>query len=169
MAETTDHGSEQQARAQLASIREMVAALDCDYDRIQELRDERDAWEAEHSDDRDWPAAMDLDELEEAAGECTDREDAERRIHEDALCVEVRSGWYTLDSDDDAKAPEEYRILLCTGGPTCQIIGQLDGYGQPKSARIQHQDWFTPWQDLDIESEDEQALLTYAQCFYFGS
>ena len=34
--------SEEQARAQLASIRDMVAALECDYDRLAELTDERE-------------------------------------------------------------------------------------------------------------------------------
>ena len=37
--------SEQQARAQLASIRDMVAALNVDYDRLSELRDDRDDYE----------------------------------------------------------------------------------------------------------------------------
>lgn len=31
----------------MSSIREMVAALECDYDRLQELKDERDGWTLE--------------------------------------------------------------------------------------------------------------------------
>ena len=49
--------SEQQARLQLEGIKEMVAALQCDYDRLAELRQERDDWETEHGDARDWPDA----------------------------------------------------------------------------------------------------------------
>ena len=41
--ETRDEShAEAQARAQCESIVEMVAALECDYDRLQELRDARD-------------------------------------------------------------------------------------------------------------------------------
>src|ERR1700686_2452167 len=48
-------------------------------------------------------------------------EDARNRIHEDALSVEVRSGWvvpgaFAFESRERAR-PEEYCILLCTGGP----------------------------------------------------
>ena len=94
-------------------------------------------------------------------------EEAEQRILEDALSVECRSGWYAAGSLDNA-APEEYRILLCTGGPAVQIVGELSKHNEPKTARLQHQDWFTPWQDLKISTEDQEALLTYARCFYYG-
>ena len=44
--------------------------------------------------------------------------------------------------------PEEFEILLCTGGPACRIVGDLDESCQPSSARIEHQDWGTPWTEL---------------------
>lgn len=99
------------------------------------------------------------------------REDARRAIDEDALSVEVRSGWHSPGGE--ATGASEYRILLCTGGPACQITGDLDDYGEPESARLQYQDWFTPWIDLPRselpEGEDvEDVLLAYAQSFYFG-
>jgi hypothetical protein len=95
-------------------------------------------------------------------------EDAERVIHEDALSVEVRSGWYDPASlDGDSR--DEYRILLCTGGPAVQIIGDLDEHLEPSTATLQAQDWFTPWQDVTImDVEDNETLLTYARCFYYG-
>jgi hypothetical protein len=97
-------------------------------------------------------------------------EEAERAIHEDALSVEVRSGWYTLDRNAD-KAPAEYRILLVWGGPAVQIRGELSEHGEPETARLQVQDWFTPWTDLrwsDLGEGAEEILLAYARCFYFG-
>ncbi|MDD5355695.1 MAG: hypothetical protein PHY56_04120 [Candidatus Omnitrophica bacterium] len=44
-------------------------------------------------------------------------EEAEQSIREDALDVEVRSGWHAPDGE--RHKPEEYKILLCTGGPAC--------------------------------------------------
>lgn len=126
-----NHG-EQQALAQLQSIKSMVAAL-------------------------------------EAAGDDDNaREEAETAIQEDALSVEVRSEWYTVGSK---VAGGQFKILLCTGGPAVQIIGELNEYGEPESAKLQYQDWFTPWTDLNVRSgEDdfEEVLLTYCRQFYFA-
>lgn len=143
-----------QADAQLASIREMVEALKA----------------AEESDDDDA------------------REEAECAVHEDALSVEVRTGWMTVSaysqavqatglsqerlSKDDLEPfkPAEFRILLCTGGPAVQIVGELSEHGEPVAEKIQlqGQDWFQPWQNAVISDEDRQVLARYAQCFYFG-
>ena len=106
-------------------------------------------------------AADDLDEPERSS-----KLDAAREaILEDPLSIEVRSGWHTPGAKGDT---EEYRILLCTGGPAVQIVGDLSGYGEPETAHIEYQDWFTPWQRLSISGDDERDLLTYAQTFYFG-
>lgn len=86
-------------------------------------------------------------------------------IHEDPLSVEVRSGWKTPGTIGET---EEYRILLCTGGPAVQIIGNLGQGNEPRTASIQYQDWFTPWTDLNLSSDEEDDVLTYAQQFYYG-
>lgn len=100
--------------------------------------------------------------------ECgTEFERAESDIHDDALSVEMRTDWHSL-SDNENK-PTEFRILLCTGGPAVQIIGELNQYQEPDQARIEYQDWFTPWTPLtDLSEKDEKTLLRYCQCFYFG-
>ncbi len=100
-----DNHSEQQAKAQLESIKEMVAALD-------------------------------------AAKTDNEREDAERTIHEDPLSVEVRTDWHSPGEKGEIS---EYCILLATGGPACRIVGTLGRWNEPDSARIEHQDWGTPW------------------------
>jgi hypothetical protein len=97
-----------------------------------------------------------------------DEDEAREAIEQDPLSVEVRSGWYTPGGDSD---PEEFRILLTTGGPAVQIRGELDQYKQPTRAYLQCQDWFTPWTDVFGEGErrvDSDVLLEYAQTFYFG-
>lgn len=116
------------------------------------------------------------------------REDAITAIHEDALSVEVRTGWMPADAYSNAMSvtglsqekvsrddlepfkPAEFRILLCTGGPAVQIRGELSEHGEPEAEkiRLQGQDWFQPWQDAAISGEDRQILARYAQCFYFG-
>lgn len=109
-----------------------------------------------------------LEKAEESDDE-TQREDARRAIEEDALSVEVRSDWHSIGDTENAKA-SEYRILLCTGGPAVQIIGELSDYSEPETARIEFQDWFTPWTPWHPENREqvEKTLLTYARTFYFG-
>lgn len=101
-----------------------------------------------------------------AALECDEsREDAEQRIHEDPLSVEVRSDWYTPGEANPDMA-NEFLILLGTGGPATRIIGELNEYGEPTRARLQAQDWGTPW--TDYRGGDSDTLLAYCRCFYFG-
>jgi hypothetical protein len=172
-----------------ASICEMVAALECDYDRLNDLSAEKAdliiATEAEDDTERagarvalaEWiqENGEELKELTESAGECESREDAEQRIQEDPLSLEVRSGWTTLDEPLQA---EEFNILLATGGPAVRIMGELD-QGQPTRAWLEVQDWFTPWtqyhgvtdpNDLGarINLPSQDVLLAYASQFYFG-
>lgn len=110
--------------------------------------------------------ADELAELEAAAGDCESYDDAEQRIHEDALSVEVRSDWH--NPCDDSECPSEFRILLCTGGPAVQIRGELGDHGQPERAWLEYQDWGTPWTERVNQPGDMLALLTYAGAFYFG-
>ena len=89
-------------------------------------------------------------------------------IRDCALSVEVRSDWHT-PCDNNTINPVEYKILLCTGGPAVQITGVLSQYGDPETAIVQFQDWGTPWTDYrETTSEQDAAILTYAQQFYFG-
>ena len=159
-------------------IAEMVAALDVDYDRLEELREMFAEWKEEalrtaDTEGRerpvdlnveDWSAlseeGQELLELEKAAGDCESLEDAEQRINDDPLAVQVRSGWCDVGAEMEA---EEYNILLSTGGPATRIIGDLNQYGEPETATLQAQDWFTQWQDY--EGGDEETLLRYASRF----
>lgn len=150
----TNHAMEQ-AKAKMQGIAEMVAALECDYARLEVLKD---AWQDLVD------SGEELAELSTAAGDCENYEEAYDRIQEDPLSVEVRSGWHAPGGD---ASPEEFMILLCTGGPAVRVIGYLDQHGQPWEARIEYQDWFTPWVELR-DGVDETALLTYCQQFYFG-
>jgi hypothetical protein len=109
------------------------------------------------------------DSIKEMAVQLQDDEEGARRaIMEDALSVQVRSDWY-VPGNDPGK-PDEFEILLCTGGPAVRLIGTLDRFGEPETVRMQVQDWFQPWTPFDpaAEDDDEDALLTYARCFWFG-
>lgn len=94
-------------------------------------------------------------------------DDIRQEIEQSALSVQVRSGWYS-PGDSEGVSPEEFEILLSTGGPALRIIGDLDGYGQPSNPRLQWQDWGTPWTDHDTTSEEDEALEAFCGCYYFG-
>ena len=96
------------------------------------------------------------------------RQDAEERINEDALEVMIRSSWHA-PGRDSVDVPIEYCILLCAGGPVVRIVGDLNKYGEPVSARIEHQDWLNPFETwVGNCSSVEEILLAYARCFNFG-
>lgn len=187
-----------QAQVQMDSIYEMVAALSVDYDRLEELREEyrslvSEAEEAEecvlyhHNDVLDingespehheWRRCVseleawlseykeELEELEDEANGCESEEDAWRAIEEYVLSVEFRSGWETTGSKLTAT---EFRIVLCTGGPHVEIMGELDDYGEPCRAWLQYADWGMGMTERINEPGDHEALLTYARYFYFG-
>lgn len=94
-----------------------------------------------------------------------EREALETEIYEGPLSVQVRSSWH--DVEDNAK-DTEYELLLCTGGPACRIVGGLGKYNEPDNAKLEYQDWFTPWIEYALTSEQEETLLKYARMFYYG-
>lgn len=120
--------SENQAKAQLESIIEMV-------DRVKRARN--------------------YDKREEAID----------LIMNDPLEIATRSGWVSTTDD---MHPEEYMILLCTGGPAVKIVGDINDYGEPETAHLFHQDWGTPWIEYRVDREQEDYLMEYARNFYFG-
>jgi hypothetical protein len=179
----TDNNAKDQAIAQAQSIIAMVAALSCDYDRLEELKDEQESLQADIDNAKDG-AIGDTDEphkalvewlnengeelaqLEADAGDNTDADQARERISEDPLSVEYRSGWQSVGETLEAS---EFRILLCTGGPAVQIRGELDEHMQPSRAWLEAQDWGTPWFHVHIgDGFEGDTLLQYCQQFYFG-
>jgi hypothetical protein len=134
-----DERARDQASAQLVSIEELVKCL-------------------EHA-----------EECSDAAcgADCPhDAEEAREAIMADPLSVDVRTDWHGVGAIEACK-PTDYKILLCWGGPAVRIIGTLDDYNQPDSAKLQYQDWFTEWMDYPLTEEEEQTVLTYVQQFYF--
>lgn len=173
---SSENHAKEQARAQFESIAAMVAALKCDYARLDELRDMRAEWVYEYcaatgaettAAQKTWAAeftedATELEELEAAAGDCADEYTARRRIVEDPLSVEIRSGWANSYAEFE---PEEFRIVLCTGGPHVEIVGDLDR-GEPSRPRILYRAWGESGELFDF---DRDAVLTYCNAvFYLG-
>lgn len=99
--------------------------------------------------------------------DCEPLEAAREAITNDALSVETRTAWMPVGYPD-RKSPEEFRILLCTGGPAVQIVGELNEHGEPHIAMLQYQDWFTPWTNYPLTLADEKIVLVYASQFYYG-
>lgn len=132
------------------SIAEMVSALECDYERLEELREEENPEHAEE-----------LAELEEDAGECSDQDDALQRILDDALDVTIRG-----ERRDGQWTADEFQILLTTGGPAVRIVGELDHNGEPTRAWLEVQDWGKSW--TRYFPADQDTLLAYCRCFGLG-
>lgn len=176
---TEDNDAKDQAKVQYESICRMLGALDVDYGRLEELRDEKEVLlttikyartddELKEAED-DWQAweteyDLELAELNEAADDCESRDDAEERIQQDPLSVQVRSGWEDPGTELTAY---EFEILLCWGGPAVRIRGELDEHKQPDRAWMEFQGWGSPWcQYFDAE---QATLLAYASQFSYGS
>lgn len=105
-----------------------------------------------------------------------DADAAREAIQESALSVEVRTPWMQVGRrpEIDGVPFAEYKILLTTGGPALRLVGELDQYGEPETARLEYQDWGTPWTQMFTYEEEKRlkytgALLTYARQFYYGS
>jgi hypothetical protein len=136
-----------QARAQLTAIKEMVTCLQQAEAGAQDMGTE------DQGDLEEWQKAKAFEEARE-------------EILDSALSVHVRTGWHSVGAVEACK-PTHYKILLCWGGPAVQIVGTLDDYNQPDSARLQYQDWFTAWEDYPLTQAQEETLVQYAQQFYF--
>jgi hypothetical protein len=99
-------------------------------------------------------------------GETFDDADALReRIYEMPLAVSVRSDWST---PHDTLTPGEYQILLTTGGPALRIVGDLTINGEPDTARLEYQDWGTPWTAYALAQAEEARALDFASMFFFA-
>lgn len=183
-----DHHAIQNAKGWSSTIIALVAALECDYARLEELRDERgdilrrieeaQREEIQHDeraaqfDLAEWDKenGEELRELVESAtvdgDELPNGDAARERITESPLSVQVRSGWVTPGEPMEA---EDFEILLSTGGPALRIMGELDEYKQPRRAWLEYQDWGAPWTEYRGEGAPAQSdLVTFCQQFFFG-
>ncbi len=139
------------------ALAELVAAVECDYDRLDELRDDRDCadnpaqWAADNPAD-----SAELAALESAAGECADRESAEERLREDPLSVRIFgervAGEWAVD---------RVEILLTTGGPAVRIMVDVDC--EPCRAWLEVQDWGKPWTQYLAGPGSGETILAYAR------
>ena len=98
-------------------------------------------------------------------GEEMSLDELEQRAQEWPLSVLVRSGWISPGGEMKAS---EYEVLLCTGGPAVRIRGDLSEHCQPETVRLECQDWFIAWDRLSIDPDEAEALLRFAEVFYFG-
>ena len=98
-----------------------------------------------------------------------DCEQIEEEVHEMPLSVEVRSDWYS-QLTTAIPTPSEFRILLSTGGPAVQIVGEISHHGEPECIKVEYQDWFLPWKALPNFDDNRvaKALEWFCSRFYFG-
>lgn len=179
-----------QAQAQLEYIQELLAALQLDFDRYHEAKEELEYIEQDIETARDSIASADTEEeirdLEEELNElvsqaeelraeiaefdrlrldCEDSDEVMELVMENPLSIEVRSDWVSTSDFSEAK-PGEFCIYLCTGGPAVRIIGDLDEHGEPCRAWLEYSDWSTPWTVFDMSGSDVD-VLEFAQLFTY--
>lgn len=96
-----------------------------------------------------------------------DEDSLRERLEEAPLSVEVRcSAWFSPGAE--TPKPDEYLVLLTTGGPALRITGDLGSWGTPDNARLEYQDWGTPWTEYDASNAERAQLLAFASLNYFG-
>ena len=128
-----------QAKAQVNSIVELIQYLDWDWDGLAD------------------------DEIPEDC-DYESREDVEQAIQEKPLSVEVRSGW---ESSFHAFTADEFRIILCTGGPHVEIRGDLGPHWVPQDVKVFYADWYEKGEYI-LSDEEREAVTEFCQQFYFG-
>ena len=116
-------------------------------------------------------ALVDMAERHRDASESDDMsalDEIQDEINNDPLSVSVRDGWYYPGTESDG--PEEFEILLSTGGPATRIVGTLNSYGEVENFHIEVQDWFQPWTSFARMTDEQGDLLKawYLSQFYFG-
>ncbi|MEE8466210.1 MAG: hypothetical protein V3S68_06990 [Dehalococcoidia bacterium] len=171
-----DHARDQ-ARAQMGGIAQMVERLDHaqEFENIDshgnDFETDADDCEIEDADIIEasgyWPNPGQVPDVT-IWDKYHDAEDAEQRIHEDALSVQVRDSQWKSPGQAEY-GPDQFEILLCTGGPAVRIMGEIDNNNEPDRAWLEYQDWGTPWTEYHGENYNGDALLAYARCFYFGA
>lgn len=150
---TTENHAEQNGRGWLANIAEMMAAYKAAQKREGSFFDQDDEGEDE-----------DAEADEDTSGETAD--DVRERIEQSPLSVQVRDGWKNPGAESEG--PEEFEILLSTGGPALRIIGKLDEHCTPSDVELQHQDWFKPWERLPLTDAERKTVESFCAVFYFG-
>jgi len=101
-----------------------------------------------------YPKAIDRSELNEAVF---------NHAYEIPLSVLVRNGWHVPGESGDTE-PEEYEILLSTGGPAVRLHGYFGANDNIRSIDLEVQEWFTPW--TEVPSSDSEALEWFAALFF---
>ena len=108
------------------------------------------------------------DQLFEKINDYDAQDQLRESILNSALSVEFRNGWYSdLYHLKGVTEPIEFKILLSWGGPALRIIGEIEE-NYAVNPKLQYQDWGTPWTDLEITEDQQDALNWFCNCFYFG-
>ena len=79
--------------------------------------------------------------------------------------LSVRSGW---SCNFDELEAEQFRIDLAGGGPAVRIVGNLARFGHAEDARLEYQDWGTPWLEFRLLNDYEiNAVSWFCNQFYW--
>lgn len=142
--------AQSQAIAQVETIVAMMAAYEMDWDRFEELKDF-------DSEDFDSEEEVELQQLAEWAGDYADRDAAYDAIIDDPLSIEFRSDWVPTG---EKMTRNEYRIVLCTGGPHVELRGEFDHRDSPCNVRVLFKDW---GESGELYEFDRDVVMSYVR------
>ena len=179
MTETTPSQARQEAIDTVKHIHALITASQVDFDRIEELVEERDDWLESNpgnflhlNDPRDggrWylanpDEAEELDELRLQAGEFKSQEEALEQIRELPLSVQVRSTW---QEPGQTLTQAEYKITLSAGGPSVWLQGDVDSDDTiGNTVRVLYSDWDETGELFNITDEQRDSLRDFVRYFF---
>ena len=99
------------------------------------------------------------------AGNDSEDEAAREELQELPLELSIHSDWGSIGQPLEAA---EYCILLCAGGSAVRIRGEFGCQSEPETVELEYQDWGTPWTRYVLNADEGDALLEFAQLFYWG-
>jgi hypothetical protein len=152
------------------SIMDKVEALHVDYDRLRELKVEREALSAQKkavkllTDSWIKRHGSELRELERRAGGRTSYRDVARSIRKEPTAVSGHPGWPGI-------VPKQGKFHLLFGDtPTSfEISGEVNGAGKPVTARVYCHDSRGKREILPLGALRAGAALEYCQQFDFSN
>ena len=105
-----------------------------------------------------------LAELEETCAEYESADDARDRIGERPLSVEFRSAWTTGPGEMEI---EEFRIVLCCGGPHVELRGDVGEHGSASRVYFRYS-WSGESGEYWGDDDESSAAREFAEYFLQG-
>ena len=94
-------------------------------------------------------------------------EDVDEILYEQAPFTDPESEYEDYISEPlSITVKKSVEFLMGTGGPALRIMADFDSFEDHYSVRVEHQDWFKPWEAIPLTGAQEDAVRWYLNLFY---